>query len=157
MAQHQDGSIEGYTSSRRPVTLVFSQEFSDINDAIRAERQIKGWTRKKKEALMNGDFNLLRELAKCKNQTHHLNQSHGESFDGAQDKLRRTKPSAEASSPFDSAQGDDKLCWLNRLEEQVAHEELSRCCGSSNWVQQMAAHRPFGSNEELFRIADETW
>jgi len=53
--------------------LVFSQEFSDINDAIVAERQIKGWSRKKKEALINGDFDLLHELAKCTNNTSSYN------------------------------------------------------------------------------------
>jgi putative endonuclease len=49
--------------------LVYSQEFSDINDAINAERRIKKWGRKKKEALINGDFELLHELAKCKNES----------------------------------------------------------------------------------------
>jgi putative endonuclease len=44
--------------------LLWSEYFADIRDAIHAERQIKGWTRRKKEALMRGDFNLLTELAK---------------------------------------------------------------------------------------------
>lgn len=63
------GKFKGYTSARLPVKLVYSQEFSDINDAISAERQIKKWGRKKKEALMNGDIDLLHKLAKCKNET----------------------------------------------------------------------------------------
>ena len=63
----------GYTSARLPVNLVFSQEFADINDAIRAERQIKGWSRVKKKALINGDFELLHELAKCTNNTSSYN------------------------------------------------------------------------------------
>ncbi len=44
--------------------LVLSQQFADIRDAISAERQIKGWTRKKKEALIAGDYELLKLLAK---------------------------------------------------------------------------------------------
>ncbi len=67
--EHKLGKFKGYTSARLPVELVYSQEFSDINDAIRAERRIKKWGRKKKEALINSDFDLLHELAKCKNET----------------------------------------------------------------------------------------
>ncbi|RLC49078.1 MAG: GIY-YIG nuclease family protein, partial [Candidatus Cloacimonadota bacterium] len=51
---------------RRPVKLVFSDYFEEVYDAISAERQIKGWTRAKKEALINGDFELLKILAKKK-------------------------------------------------------------------------------------------
>ena len=72
--EHQLGRFKGYTSARLPVELVYSQEFSDINDAINAERQIKKWGRKKKAALINGDFDLLHELAKCKNKTSSYNK-----------------------------------------------------------------------------------
>jgi putative endonuclease len=64
IAQHNAGSFGGYTARRRPVKLVFHQEFGRINDAIAAERQIKNWSRAKKEALMDGDFATLRVLAK---------------------------------------------------------------------------------------------
>uniref|UniRef100_A0A832D1I1 GIY-YIG nuclease family protein n=1 Tax=Ignavibacterium album TaxID=591197 RepID=A0A832D1I1_9BACT len=64
--EHNSGEIDGYTSSRRPVELVYSERFSDINDAIRFEKQIKGWSRKKKEALIKRDFDLLVELARKK-------------------------------------------------------------------------------------------
>jgi putative endonuclease len=67
--EHKFGKFKGYTSAKLPIELVYSQEFSDINDAIIAERKIKRWSRKKKEALINGDFDLLHELAKCKNET----------------------------------------------------------------------------------------
>ena len=56
MYQHHAGTFKGYTSIRRPVRLVWVQEFSDVNDAIKAERQIKGWNRKKKEALIRNDL-----------------------------------------------------------------------------------------------------
>jgi len=61
--EHQSGIIKGYTSNRLPIRLVFSERFSDINQAIRFEKQIKGWNRKKKEALINGDFDLLVKLS----------------------------------------------------------------------------------------------
>jgi hypothetical protein len=54
----------GATSTRRPVVLVYHQEFDRITDAIAAERQVKGWTRAKKEALIRGDFEALRALAR---------------------------------------------------------------------------------------------
>jgi putative endonuclease len=49
---------------RRPVTLVYSQHFDRIEDAIAAERQIKGWQREKKEALIRGDYAALPDLAR---------------------------------------------------------------------------------------------
>jgi putative endonuclease len=66
VAQHNAGSFGGYTSTRRPVVLVYSQWFERITDAIENERKIKRWSRAKKQALINGDFALLRSLAKRK-------------------------------------------------------------------------------------------
>ena len=64
ISEHELGLIKGYTRKRRPVEVVFTEYFDDVYEAIRAERQIKGWTRKKKEALINGKFELLKELLK---------------------------------------------------------------------------------------------
>ena len=64
ISEHQNGLIKGYTSKRLPIELVFSEYFEDVYFAITAERQIKGWTRAKKKALINGDFELLKVLAK---------------------------------------------------------------------------------------------
>jgi putative endonuclease len=64
IAQHQAGAFPGYTSIRRPVELVWSQYFERITDAIAAERQIKGWGRAKKEALIEGDWCALSQLAR---------------------------------------------------------------------------------------------
>ena len=66
IAEHNSGSYGGYTAKRRPVTLVFSQWFDRIADAIAAERQVKGWSRAKKDALIRGDFDQLRILARRK-------------------------------------------------------------------------------------------
>jgi len=64
VAQHEAGELDGYTARRRPVMLVFHQEFDRITDAVTAERQLKGWTRAKKEALIGGDFDGLHALAR---------------------------------------------------------------------------------------------
>jgi len=64
VAQHNSGILGGYTARRRPVKLVFHEEFDRVIDAIAAERQIKNWSRAKKEALIRGDFSALRVLAK---------------------------------------------------------------------------------------------
>ncbi len=74
IGEHQLGVHKGYTYKRRPVKLVFSTDFSDIRDAIAFERQVKGWSRKKKEALIRGDFDLLKILSECKNETHYKNK-----------------------------------------------------------------------------------
>jgi putative endonuclease len=52
-----------YTSKRLPIKLVFHESFPDINQAIAFEKQIKGWKRSKKEAIINGDWHLLPELS----------------------------------------------------------------------------------------------
>src|SRR5258708_39219745 len=64
LAEHYAGTYGGYTSKRRPVSLVWSQPFLNVTDAISAERQIKGWSRVKKEALIREDYEAIRLLAK---------------------------------------------------------------------------------------------
>jgi len=66
VAQHNAGSFDSYTARRQPVNLVFHQEFDRVTDAIAAERQVKNWSRAKKEALIKGDFDSLRRLAKSR-------------------------------------------------------------------------------------------
>ena len=61
---HQSGLIKGYTQKRRPVTLVWSQEFSERDEAFRAERQVKGWSRAKKEAMIRGDWDGVQLLSR---------------------------------------------------------------------------------------------
>jgi putative endonuclease len=64
VAEHNAGSFGGYTAGLSPVALVFHQECERITDAIAAERQVKGWPRAKKEALIAGTFDLLPTLSK---------------------------------------------------------------------------------------------
>ena len=63
VAPQQSGDLGGYTKRRRPVQLVYSESFGTRDDAFAAERQIKGWSRQKKEALIAGDWERLRLLA----------------------------------------------------------------------------------------------
>ncbi len=66
VAEHNAGTYGGFTARRRPVSLAFSQDFARLVDAIAMERRLKGWSRKKKEALIRGDFEELRALARRK-------------------------------------------------------------------------------------------
>ena len=69
--EHQKGLNKNcFTYRRRPVELIFSQEFNDINQAIYFEKKIKNWSKKKKLALSNGNFDMLQILAECRNATH---------------------------------------------------------------------------------------
>ena len=64
VAEHNSGLLGGYTARLRPVRLVFSEGFKRIEDAISAERKIKGWSRAKKEALIRGDWQTIQSLSK---------------------------------------------------------------------------------------------
>jgi putative endonuclease len=60
-----------YTFNKRPVALVFYEAFKDVHQAIAFEKQVKGWTRKKKEALIENNWDKLKDLSICKNGTSH--------------------------------------------------------------------------------------
>ena len=64
--QHRSGIFPGFASDRLPVELVWSQEFPPRYEALAAERQIKGWSRAKKMALIHGDWLRISHLAKGK-------------------------------------------------------------------------------------------
>jgi putative endonuclease len=66
LAQHQAGEGCTYTQCRLPVDLVFHQEFQTDQEAFVGERQIKGWSRAKKEALIHQDFDTLVRLSKSR-------------------------------------------------------------------------------------------
>ena len=64
LAAHQHGTFGGYTAKRRPVELVYSCEFASRAEALEMERRIKGWSRRKKEALIEGDWDQLQRLSR---------------------------------------------------------------------------------------------
>jgi putative endonuclease len=72
--EHNTGiSDDSYTVNRRPVKLVFHEIFQDPTSAINMEKKIKKWSKNKKLALINGDWDKLKELSICKNDTNYLN------------------------------------------------------------------------------------
>jgi len=64
LKEHQDGNGANYTQKKLPVTLIYYEEYDRIDHAFYREKQIQGWGRKKKEALIRGETYLLPELAK---------------------------------------------------------------------------------------------
>lgn len=64
ISQHQEGVGSRYTAGRLPVELVYCEEYDRIDDAYYREKQVQGWTRRKREALIDGRPGLLPVLAK---------------------------------------------------------------------------------------------
>lgn len=90
VSQHQSGCFpESYTHKRRPVELVFFCEFNDVMQAISFEKQVKGWSRKKKEAIINDNWDKLKELSVCQNSSHFSNFDQDQKdFDSAQSDIK---------------------------------------------------------------------
>ena len=62
--EHQDGKGANHTKKRLPITLVYFEEFDRIDEAFQREKQVQGWSRKKKEALINSQYNNLPMLSR---------------------------------------------------------------------------------------------
>jgi len=80
LQQHQNGVGANYTARRLPIQLLYYEEFQRIDDAFYKEKQVQGWSRKKKEALIKNNYSDLVNLAICQNETHSDNND----FDSAQ-------------------------------------------------------------------------
>jgi putative endonuclease len=66
--QHQTGEGANHTKNRLPVTLVYFEEFDRIDDAFLREKQVQGWSRRKKEALIKGQYEKLPQLSRSHTQ-----------------------------------------------------------------------------------------
>jgi len=75
--EHQNGVGANHTAKRLPVKLVYFEECARIDDAYYREKQIQGWSRKKKESLIAGDTNQIHKLAECRNESHCRNAGFG--------------------------------------------------------------------------------
>ncbi len=76
LKQHNDGINEdAYTYLRRPVEMVYCERFTNFKLAIEWESKIKKWSRSKKEALIEENWEKLKHLSECKNVTSHKNTS----------------------------------------------------------------------------------
>ena len=69
--QHQNGEGANYTKKHLPVHLVYLEEHDQIDDAFYREKQIQGWSRAKKEALIENNYEKLPDLSKSKNSNGH--------------------------------------------------------------------------------------
>ena len=71
LKEHQDGKTKNcFTFKRRPLELIFYEQFTDVMQAITFEKRIQKWSAKKKFALAKGDEQTLKELAECRNRSH---------------------------------------------------------------------------------------
>jgi predicted GIY-YIG superfamily endonuclease len=66
MAQHGDGRGCRYTARRRPLTLLWATDCQSREQAFELEKQVQGWSRAKKRALMRGDLEALPALSRSK-------------------------------------------------------------------------------------------
>ena len=72
MLQHENAEFpRAYTARRRPLKLEFTATFSKVYDAIEFEKRIKKWSSQKKKALVDGDFDRLKDLSQCRNLTNY--------------------------------------------------------------------------------------
>ena len=70
LSEHWNGQGSNFTQKNPPVQLIYVEVFMRIDKAFYREKQIQGWCRRKKEALINGEYNKLHEFAECMNETH---------------------------------------------------------------------------------------
>ena len=70
LEQHQNGEGANYTKKHFPVKLMYFEEYQRIDEAFYREKQVQGWSRKKKEALMNNMPNDLKKMSECMNESH---------------------------------------------------------------------------------------
>lgn len=74
LQQHQNGEGANHTKKHLPVKLVYFEEYGRIEEAFHREKQVQGWNRKKKEALIKGEFEKLLELARASTGSATLNR-----------------------------------------------------------------------------------
>ena len=76
MTEHFSGLGSDFTRRYPPIKLLYFEEHQRIDDAFYREKQIQKWTRKKKLALIDGNFDTLKELSKCFNISNYLYDNH---------------------------------------------------------------------------------
>ena len=93
LAQHLNGEGSNYTRKKLPVKLVYFEEYDRIDSAFIREKQIQGWSRAKKLALINNKINFLNDLAKCKNKSYcgNIEADAKDGFGSAQPPMKRTR------------------------------------------------------------------
>ena len=125
VAQHQSGTIPGFTSERLPVELVWSEEFPTRDEAIEAELRVKGWSRAKKQALIRGDWEAISRLAKSKDRA---STSSARTDLGELEKKQAVRPELVEGPSFTPAQTvEGVVSGQGRLDKALAEASgLSR-------------------------------
>ena len=110
--EHRNRLGARHTAKRLPVKLVFCEECERVEDAYIREKQIQGWSRKKKEALMAGDWDRVHGFAECQNASHSRNIG----FDSAQPTLLDSGDSNPSAGPILTGSADKAGPVPNRIE-----------------------------------------
>jgi sugar (pentulose or hexulose) kinase/predicted GIY-YIG superfamily endonuclease len=115
IGEHQAGITECYTLSCRPVELVWAQECATRDEALAAERQVKGWSRKKKEAMIRGDWGEVSRLARTKSGHPSTGSGRTDFVDSAA--LPFTRPACPAGfvPPIGSVRPANSICLINPI------------------------------------------
>jgi putative endonuclease len=101
--EHQNGQGANHTAKHLPVKLAYCEEGDSIEAAYRREKQIQGWSRKKKQAMMAGDSNQLHRLAACRNASHSCNVGFGSAQPTSQSASQSaSQPTSQSASPSTS-------------------------------------------------------
>ncbi|MHA7608303.1 GIY-YIG nuclease family protein [Elizabethkingia meningoseptica] len=102
LQKHRSGYYPtSYPYNSRPVKLVYYCNFSDVNEVILFEKQAKGWSRKKKEALIDKNFEKLKELSVCTNKSHFSN--YRKDKQGFMDEVRKFATCAQPDNSTESS------------------------------------------------------
>ncbi len=102
LQQHQNGEGANHTKKHLPVKLVYFEKFSRIDQAFYREKQVQGWSRKKKEALIEGNFDNLKQLSMAYRDIHNAVAS------SASATGRRTVPEENNTVP-EALEGTDNI------------------------------------------------
>lgn len=115
LEEHETGTGKdtAYTYSRRPLKLVYTEPFQYAEDAIKREKQIKKWSRAKKEALIAGNISQLKNMSRCLNLTRHSNYEYDRG-------LVVSRPA------FDSTEFEHSEWPAHREEKVTIHAEQNR-------------------------------
>lgn len=162
IAEHNAGIGANYTAKKHPARLVFCEEFSRIDDAFYREKQVQGWSHAKKKALIEANWESVRKLAECMNDSHCKNASDSSSFP---ERSRREQAVARSSdvAPFDSAQGagkksqgeDRQVVGVAPFDSAQGAEERSQGTGekpAGGWSKDKKEnHQPVGERSRTNR------
>lgn len=105
--EHNTGNGSNFTKKHLPIELIYSELFDHIEDAFKREKQVQGWSRRKKEALINNQMDRLNKLSQCINESHSNNKNKIRKYMLYRTFRLRRRNTLLFDIPFDSAQGTE--------------------------------------------------